>query len=1050
MKKLIYVFIFLGVQVSQIQSQPRFWISPASVRSDFWEMFSPNAKWDTLLSKIDVFSIHVNALSSNRLDSNLVKNAIQKLNDASLAINFECGGLRPFSGCDSLAGERHAQTELSDLSKWITRGGKIDIITMDSPINTMIKGGDPSGTCDWNIETIANEMVDYMKTVRKRLPNVKFALVEPVPWYRVGNYPNHPGNNYGDLIQILQSVFTIIEAKGEKIEIFHSDSPYEYSNNTTTQGWLKIKAVEEWLHSKGIRHGRINNSSTGGAQDSKLFFDNTIDSYIKYQQAGGNPDEIELWSWYPFPDKNTPESEAYTFTYCCNQFFKFVNAQHDKRLLEPEDGFVYHGTQMTTFETGPDPLAGYLGALNDSTIQPAVRGFFFSIPGTRGPDLSLAGFKNFLRAADSIGFIPELSLFLVSNVATDSIIAVSNQYNWIIDSIITLSKNYGKSMFVRIGGEFNGKGPNWNGGGYKPYYYVTMFRKIVDRYNARGFRDSISTVWCYEPDAANDFDSVDARGYLWYPGDDYVDWFGLDVFDSDHFDQALPDYNRGTITKKGKSERFLSMARSKNKPVYLNETSAKGINISSDPIDGMNDWERWFAKFWQFIDVHKEIKGFNYMNANWPANAYPNWGDARIQNSIYITDNYRNEMMKSKYIHLKTNVSNPNTDTLPLTELGNGLWKNYPGGLYTNGLNERPTMHDSFGIVFANAIVPLDTSGNIDERNGNIVLLSIGMSNATQEYSVFKTMADTFQQKNPRVKIIDGAQGGQTANVIKDPNANFWRVVNQRLSQQQAHPLQVQSVWLKEANANPTAAFPKHAEDLKSDLKSIVQILKTKFPNLKSVYLSSRTYGGYATTTLNPEPYAYETGFSVKWLIEEQIKGDTALVYSGRTIKSPWLSWGPYLWAKGLTQRQDGFFWAREDFVADGTHPSNSGRLKVARLLLDFFSTDSTTVPWFLRKNITGTNDLNLTDESAIDLVENIPNPFNHQTSIKWKANKAGKTKLSIHDIFGGELYTVLTSYLPVGKHEFIFNDYKLPAGIYFYKIQLDNYSSYHRFVKTN
>ena len=322
-------------------------------------------------------------------------------------------------------------------------------------------------------------------------------------------------------------------------------------------------------------------------------------------------------------------------------------------LLEPPDGRVYHGVQLMTFDNDTrDPIAGYLAALNDSTIQPAVRGLFFSIPGTRGPAKSLSELSKFLKTADSVGFIPELSLFLVSEVAEDSVIAVSDKYDWVLDSIITICKQRGKSMFLRIGGEFNGSGEGWNGGGYHPYLYVKMFRKIVDMFAARGFRDSIATNWCYEPAAANDFDSVDSRGARWYPGDDYVDWFGLDVFNYKDFDQSLPDYDHRGITNKGKSERFLAMAREKGKPVFMSETSAMEINISSDEQDGINDWNNWFAKFWHFIDVHKEIKGFAYINANWPIDAYPTWGDARIQNSPYVTQKYREEMKNPKYIHL--------------------------------------------------------------------------------------------------------------------------------------------------------------------------------------------------------------------------------------------------------------------------------------------------------------------------------------------------------------------------------------------------------------
>lgn len=386
------------------------------------------------------------------------------------------------------------------------------------------------------------------------------------------------------------------------------------------------------------------------------------------------------------------------------RFMKDGELGNKSIVLEPEDGFVYHGVQMMNFDNDKK-LDGYLGALNDSTIQPAVRGFFFSIPGERGPANGLAGMKDFFKTADSIGFIPEISLFLVGkNSSTDSIIAVSNAHDWIIDSVITLTKNYGKRSFLRIGGEFNGSGPGWNGGGYHPYLYVTMFKKIVDKYKARGWRDSIAVNWCYEPDAPNDFDSVDSGGARWYPGDDYVDWFGLDVFDANHFDQSLPDYTGRNITKKGKSERFLGMAREKKKPVFLSETSAKGINISKDNQDGINDWNNWFVKFFEFIDVHKEIKGYCYINTNWPDGAYPGWGDARIQNSQYVTQKYKEEMKKPKYIHLPYNFTTSVDNILPQKFIIS--LKNFP-----NPFNTTTIIHWQSPISGHTELVVLDVLG---------------------------------------------------------------------------------------------------------------------------------------------------------------------------------------------------------------------------------------------------------------------------------------------------------------------------------------------------
>ena len=126
--------------------------------------------------------------------------------------------------------------------------------------------------------------------------------------------------------------------------------------------------------------------------------------------------------------------------------------------------------------------------------------------------------------------------------------------------------------------------------------------------------------------------------------------------------------------------------------------------------------------------------------------------------------------------------------------------------------------------------------------------------------------------------------------------------------------------------------------------------MRSRFPNLRIAYLGSRIYGGYSSGALNPEPYAYEGAFAARWLIQDQIKGDAALNYdaSRGAVKSPLLLWGPYLWGDGMTPRKsDGLVWKREDVVGDGTHPSEAGRAKVTRLLLDFCKTDPLAKSWF-------------------------------------------------------------------------------------------------------
>jgi hypothetical protein len=216
--------------------------------------------------------------------------------------------------------------------------------------------------------------------------------------------------------------------------------------------------------------------------------------------------------------------------------------------------------------------------------------------------------------------------------------------------------------------------------------------------------------------------------------------------------------------------------------------------------------------------------------------------------------------------------------------------------------------------------------------------------------------------RNPQLVFVNGAQGGMTAAAIQDPDdrgrgVKYWTTVDERLKAAGVTRAQVQVVWIKQADAGPKTGFPNYARTLEDELAKIVQLLPVRFPNVKLVYLSSRTYGGFAKTPLNPEPYAYESGFSVRWLIERQIKGEPALNYDPAkgAVKAPWLSWGPYLWANGTQRRADGFSYAVSDFAQDGTHHSAAGVEKTGRLLLEFLRTDTTARPWFLAKRNSGT-----------------------------------------------------------------------------------------------
>ncbi len=311
------------------------------------------------------------------------------------------------------------------------------------------------------------------------------------------------------------------------------------------------------------------------------------------------------------------------------------------------------------------------------------------------------------------------------------------------------------------------------------------------------------------------------------------------------------------------------------------------------------------------------------------------------------------------------------TAKVPLNDLGTGCYLGFQGGLYPGGADSLPEAHLAAGRAAAKAIQPLDAAGQ-PAANGRYVLLSIGMSNTTQEFCSDGGLPGSCQPfsfmgqaaADPTVNhstlvIVNGAYGGRAASSwVSQTSPEYDRIHESWLAPLGLTERQVQIAWIKVADPDPTVSLPASTADaytLEAEIGSILRALKARYPNLRQAFLTSRIYAGYATSPLNPEPYAYESGFSVKWAVQSQIDQTAGRANAGRTGdvryddgSAPWIAWGPYPWAAGMHARSDGLAWVPTDFASDGTHPAASARQKVGAMLLGFFKTSPVTRCWFL------------------------------------------------------------------------------------------------------
>jgi photosystem II stability/assembly factor-like uncharacterized protein len=74
-------------------------------------------------------------------------------------------------------------------------------------------------------------------------------------------------------------------------------------------------------------------------------------------------------------------------------------------------------------------------------------------------------------------------------------------------------------------------------------------------------------------------------------------------------------------------------------------------------------------------------------------------------------------------------------------------------------------------------------------------------------------------------------------------------------------------------------------------------------------------------------------------------------------------------------------------------------------------------------------------------LEQNYPNPFNPSTKIDFTIPQSSFVKLKVYDILGSEVVTLVNEEKPAGSYKVEFKAADIPSGVYFYRMQTQNFS---------
>lgn len=291
----------------QVRHDQLIWIGPNGSSG----LYGSAANWGEGQSRVHVLKIYVDRIATPAQQTPQVVATAQS---AQILLAVEVGGLRGWQ----CSGAMMAQIEQDKIRPLLSAGGTVSYLAMDSPFGYSIATG-ASGNCGFSIREAAESLAIYMRAMRQAYPGVKIGLIEPVPWYRVGIHPNHPGNDFGDLPRLLDTAVTVLLQQGERLDFVHADSPYDY-NQAHPAGWQKLRVWQDSVRSRGIRFGVIYNSDVGGSTSDQLFHQSSLAGLDAFLSAGGAPDDFIVQSWYPHPIAMVPESTPWTFTYLVTHF----------------------------------------------------------------------------------------------------------------------------------------------------------------------------------------------------------------------------------------------------------------------------------------------------------------------------------------------------------------------------------------------------------------------------------------------------------------------------------------------------------------------------------------------------------------------------------------------------------------------------------------------------------------------------------------------------------------------------------------------------------
>lgn len=290
---------------------------------DFFELWEPDAPWQTALEHVDVYRLHAFQMRHYLDDDQLVE-LIEFLREHEIPLMFETEPLLPVDPAECEHSESfEAPWDLEMAVRLKELGGHIDVIAIEQPYH-FAHLLDTPGACRYTVDRILDEVLAHVSNLRDLFGDIPVGTIEGV-WT-----VTEPRD-----MEIWLDSFQA--RAGEPFAFLHLDPDWTRPDLSEV-----VRGIEAVADARGVPFGILYNG--GLERDNVAWMNAMMDHAAELEVRNGvTPQHVSFQTWVNWPDRALPEDDLGALT---SGVVRYVGQRIELTIEPTAEGLVVRALDL--------------------------------------------------------------------------------------------------------------------------------------------------------------------------------------------------------------------------------------------------------------------------------------------------------------------------------------------------------------------------------------------------------------------------------------------------------------------------------------------------------------------------------------------------------------------------------------------------------------------------------------------------------------------------------------------------------------------------------